>query len=99
MGITGIFDEYIDYWYNIKNNSKDGVRELAKLMLNNLYGKFGTNPRFIPYIPTFIDGEVKYLAGDEEERNSVYVPMASFITAYARNKTIRSAQKLYNHFV
>lgn len=99
MGITGIFDEYIDYWYNIKNNSKDGVRELAKLMLNNLYGKFGTNPRFIPYIPTFVDGEVKYLAGDEEIRNSVYVPMASFITAYARNKTIRSAQKLYDHFV
>lgn len=99
MGFTGVFDEYINYWYEIKNTTKDGIRELAKLMLNNLYGKFGTNPRVISYIPAFIDGEVKYLVGDEEVKNSVYVAMASYITAYARNKTIRSAQKLYKHFV
>lgn len=99
MGFTGVFDDYINYWYEIKNTSKDGIRELAKLMLNSLYGKFGTNPRVISYIPTYIDGEVKYLVGDEEVKNSVYVAMASFITAYARNKTIRSAQKLYKHFV
>lgn len=36
---------------------------------------------------------------DEEQRTPVYIPVASFITAYARNKTIRSAQKVYDRFI
>lgn len=39
----GWFDEYIDYWYVLKQNSPKGSWEylFAKLMLNALYGKFG----------------------------------------------------------
>ena len=41
---SGIFDEYIEKYKNIKLSSKDGVREIAKLYLNNLYGKLATSP-------------------------------------------------------
>jgi hypothetical protein len=41
---TGIFNPYIDHWMEIKANSEGGTRQLAKLMLNSLYGKFATNP-------------------------------------------------------
>ena len=37
-----LFKDYVDYWYNIKKNSKGSKRNLSKLMLNSLYGKFGT---------------------------------------------------------
>lgn len=40
----GGFDKYIDKYKAIKLTSKDGVREIAKLYLNNLYGKLATSP-------------------------------------------------------
>ena len=36
-----IFNDYINYWYNIKCNSKGAQRFIAKLHLNTLYGYFG----------------------------------------------------------
>lgn len=45
---TGMFDEYIDYWANVKIDAEkqgnSALREIAKLYLNNLYGKFSKNP-------------------------------------------------------
>jgi hypothetical protein len=102
-GITGLFKEYIDKWITIKIQSeKDGnmaMRTLAKLMLNALYGKFALNPNVQSKIPYFEDSQVKYSLGEKELRNPIYVPMASFITAYARKKTISSAQTVYFRFV
>ena len=39
----GIFDEYIEKYKRIKINSKGAQRELAKLFLNNLYGKMASS--------------------------------------------------------
>ncbi len=98
---TGLFDEYIDYWSSIKETSTGVLRELAKLMLNNLYGKFGTNPKRKNKIPYYdFDEEiVKYNDSEEFETKTSYVAMASYITAHARNKTIRTAQMFYDNFV
>ena len=100
-GGHGIFTEYIDYWYNIKNTSTGAMKTLAKLMLNSLYGKFAMNPLKIrkePYLDIEAD-IVRYKTIIDEKGEPIYTAMASFITAYARNKTIRSAQKLYKRFV
>lgn len=47
-GKTGIFDKYIDHWNAIKEQAtidkNNGLRTIAKLMNNSLYGKFATNP-------------------------------------------------------
>lgn len=99
-GVSGLFKEYIDYWMHIKETTTGAMRQLAKLMLNSLYGKFATNPKArkkIPYLDE--DGIVRYRLGEPEERESVYTAMGAFITAYAREKTIRSAQAVYDRFI
>ena len=41
----GLFDDYIEKYKKIKQNSTGAQRELAKLFLNNLYGKMASNKR------------------------------------------------------
>lgn len=103
-GASGMFDQYIDYWTEIKiQATKDknaGLRAIAKLYLNSLYGKFAMSPYVrsaIPYLGE--DGVVHYHKTEYEERDSIYVPIAAFITAIARNKTIRSAQSVYDRYL
>ena len=99
-GAVGMFTEYIDHWMHIKETTTGALRQLAKLMLNSLYGKFATNPRArkkIPYLDD--DGVVRYKLDDPEERDPVYTAMGCFITAYAREKTIRSGQAVYDRFI
>jgi hypothetical protein len=38
---TDVFKDFIEYWYNLKQNSKGSIRAFSKFMLNCLYGKFG----------------------------------------------------------
>ena len=88
----GIFNDYIDTWYKVKEKSTGAVRQLAKLMLNNLYGKFATSPEIIEKMPVLEDGVIKYKVERKYIKDAVYVPVGIFCTAYARNKTIRTAQ-------
>lgn len=99
-GTSGMFKDYIDHWMHIKETTEGALRQLAKLMLNSLYGKFATNPKArkkIPYLDE--DDVVRYKLDDPELREPVYTAMGAFITAYAREKTIRSAQAVYDRFI
>ena len=95
----GLFKTFIDKWSQIKANSTGGMRALAKLMLNSLYGKFATNPDVTGKIPVLINDTVKLVKGPDETRNPVYTPMGVFITAYARSTTLRAAQAHYDRFL
>jgi len=99
-GVTGLFTEYIDKWMEVKATNTGALRALAKLMLNSLYGKFATNPIITPKEPVFDDDNncVKLVLGDEDRRDPVYTAMGAFITAYAREVTIRAAQENYDVF-
>jgi hypothetical protein len=100
-GIEGVFCDYIDYWMKIKETSTGSVRQIAKLMLNSLYGKFASNPDVTGKYPK-LDIETNTVTYHEKEREittPVYTPLASFVTAYAREITIRSAQKNYDRFI
>lgn len=101
---TNLFKDYIDYWNEVKVKATiehDPVkRQIAKLMLNNLYGKFATNPtrqNKLPYLKE--DGSVGYELLPKETKDGVYIPVGSFVTAWARDKTIRSAQSVYDRFI
>lgn len=99
-GVTGLFKDYIDYWGHIKETNTGALRQLAKLMLNSLYGKFATNPRATQKKPQLDSDEyVHYTLEEPELREPVYTAMGAFITAYARDKTIRAAQKVYDRFI
>lgn len=100
---TGLFKEYIDKWSAVKIestlNGNKAMRTLAKLMLNALYGKFALNPNVQSKIPYYDNGIIKYTLGEKETRNPIYIPVGTFITAWARHKTITSAQKVYDRFL
>lgn len=99
---TGLFSDYIDKWTNVKiestRNGNKGMRTLAKLMLNALYGKFGLNPNVQSKIPYYDNGAIRYTLGVKETRQPIYIPVATFITAWARHKTITSAMKVIDKF-
>lgn len=99
MAHRGYFDCYIDHWMEQKiQASKDknpAQRQIAKLCLNSLYGRFALSidcRKKSPFMGS--DGEVHYISEEPEEREPVYIPVASFITAYGRCKTIRTSQKI-----
>ncbi len=83
-----VFTNYIDRWIKVKMNAKTPAeRQLAKLMLNSLYGKFGMNDNRVTKIPNGIssDGRITY---DYVDTISVYYDkkVASYITSCARVK-------------
>ena len=99
----GLFTEYIDKWSNNKIQAKKdgnhGLYLISKLFLNSLYGKFGTDTRVRSKIPYYgEDDEIHYKDGETEYKDGIYIAMASFITSYARKKTITSAQKVMDNY-
>ena len=95
----GVFTDYIDKWMKIKAQSKGGVREIAKLHLNSLYGKMATNTNVTGKYPTLEHDRVVLKLGPYEEREPVYTPAGVFITAWARDHTIRACQANYDRFL
>lgn len=97
------FRPYIDKFMKIKEEStikgNKGMRQIAKLFLNNLYGKFGESREAnikLPYIDE--NNVVKYELVHLEDKETKYVPVACFCTAYARAYTIRGANDNYDRF-
>ena len=99
----GFFDDYIEKWSKIKAEAKEaenwGLYLLAKLMLNALYGKFGTSVERRSKKPYMDDeGVVRYKDTKPEEKEGVYVPMASFITSYARSRMVKALQRAEDEY-
>ena len=88
----GLFDAYIDKWAKIKQTSKGAMRQIAKLMLNNLYGKFAANDDS-SYKMAWLneDGAMRFSDVHEWDKTVGYIPIGAAITAYARCFTIRAA--------
>ena len=92
----GIFDSYIEKYKRIKMTSTGAKRELAKLFLNNLYGKMATSTdSSFKYAYVKDDKSIGFLPVLEDEKEPVYIPIGSAITSYARHFTITHAQKNY----
>lgn len=93
----GLFDFYINKYRELKVNAKNkGQRTLAKLFLNNLYGKFATSTKSSfkrAYLKE--NGAVGFETIEKYEKEAGYIAIGSAITSYARNFTIRHAQKNY----
>lgn len=93
----GIFDDYIDKYKKIKQESTGAKRQSAKLFLNNLYGKMATNQDSsfkVAYLKD--DDSIGFYSVEEHDKKAGYIPIGSAITSYARNFTIRHAQKNYH---
>lgn len=93
----GLFDSYINKYKEMKINAPNkAVRTLAKLFLNNLYGKMATNENAdfkIPYLKD--DRTIGFKTVIGQKKKAGYIAIGSAITSYARNFTIRIAQANY----
>jgi hypothetical protein len=96
--VKGLFKTYIDKWAKRKAETTGGEREVCKLHLNSLYGKFASNPNVTGKVPVLRDGVVRYVRGPEERRAPVYTAVGVFVTSFARALTIRAAQANYKNF-
>ncbi len=98
---SGFFDKYIEQFIEIKNTSVGAKRQIAKLFLNNLYGKFATSIETECVVPIFDveSNKVKFITESSGEREPVYAPVGVFITAYSRRFTIVTAQLNYAYFI
>ena len=101
--MNGIFTEYIDKWIKVKNEAtisgNKGMRQIAKIALNSLYGKFATSLDVQSKHPYLEEGIVKYSLGEKETKKGLYLPIGIFITSYARDKTIRTSQAIKDYSI
>lgn len=99
-----LFRGYVSEWIRQKNEASvegnKGKRQIAKLMLNSLYGKFATRLEVRSRMP-YLDehGIVRYKDMEPEDKEGVYLPVGCFVTAWARYKTVRTAQSLGDRFL
>lgn len=92
----GLFDNYMEKYKRIKQTTKGAERELAKLFLNNLYGKMAASTDSSYKVPLVRPGNViGFRDVHESDKKPGYIPIGSAITSYARNFTIRAAQANY----
>lgn len=98
-----LFKSYVDKWVEVKNSAtitgNSGQRTIAKLMLNSLYGKFATQLTVKSRKPVLDNDVLRYVDIPEYERDGVYLPVGCFITAWARFKTISTAQRCGDRFI
>ena len=95
-GAYNLFKTYIEFWSEIKTTQKGAGRNLAKLRLNGLYGKFGMSGcNEITYIDVN-EGKFEVVhTHNEIVSETVYLPMASFITSYAKEKLVKAIKCNY----
>lgn len=100
-----LFTGYVDKWTDVKVQASlegnEGMRTIAKLQLNSLYGKLASNPVKQSRRPQLDPetGIVEYPLLPEEQAEPQYLPAAAFITAYARAFTIRASQANYHRWL
>lgn len=81
---THLFKKYIDKWYKIKNENTGAKKAIAKLMLNSLYGKFGSNCVGKSKIPSLDEnGVLTFTKTEEQNMRKYYLPIAIAITSWA----------------
>lgn len=93
---VGLFDDYIDKYRKIKMESKGAIREIAKLFMNNLYGKLSTNNNSsFKLIQQENEDYLSFFPVCRYDKALVYIPAGSAVTSYARYFTITAAQNNY----
>lgn len=97
---TTLFNDYIRFWFNVKDNADNPVDYMiAKLMLNNLYGKTAQAPERESGNPYLDDKGILRIDSVQDTAGGGYIPIGAYITAYAREVTVRAAQANYDNFL
>lgn len=99
-GAYDLFHNYIEYWGSVKQNETGAKRATAKLRQNGLYGKFGMCGD--NEVTNFVNKEGKFTIEHTHEEyisDTVYLPMATFITSYAKQYLVMAINNNYDRFM
>ena len=108
-----LFSKYVDLFTEMKiahakklcngelnPNYSEIKRTESKLMLNNLYGKFGTYVNKVNFINMYINGWTKEIKENTRKQEYIYPPVASAVTSYARIYMFSIIDKIpYDKFI
>lgn len=97
---VGFFTDFIEKFRKLKEESTGAVRQIAKLILNNLYGKFATNPMRetrTPYLTS--SGRLQWTTEGIEYSDPLYIPVGAFITSYGHQELCRVAAANWERFL
>ena len=73
---------------------------MQNLCLIHFIGKFATSLEVKSKLPFLGEDEiVHYRMGEAEQKEGLYLPVGAFITAYAREKTIRTSQAIKDYSI
>ena len=88
----GLYYTYVDKWFYVKQTATGERRQMAKLLLNSLVGKFGASlyrPMLHP--KPSVDGGVDFTVDKPESTNSLaWLPTAAYVNAYGRQVLSRA---------
>ena len=77
-----LFRKWVDKYYDLKSTAEGGLRLVYKLILNNLYGKFGSKCVGKTKIPHFDDNEgLSFTLSEEQDMSLYYLPVAIAIVS------------------
>ena len=77
-----LFRKWVDKYYKLKSTAEGGLRLVYKLILNNLYGKFGSKCKGKTKIPQLSDeGSLSFSLSEEQDMALYYLPVAIAITS------------------
>ena len=108
------FNDYINSLMKTKETSEGVKRLMAKLRMNALYGKFGTNPEVKEKEPYLLNDVLKFRTPTHPEFNEdgeivevedvtikdpIYLPLAIFITAWSRYDIISTIDKVNESYI
>ena len=93
------FKLYIQKWYDGKTKAKlehnSSLKIICKLFLNSCYGKFGAAQTTTKKQFYLNEGILRGVDAYTDEDCMLYLPVAMFITSYARVKLVKTAQKIH----
>ena len=88
----GLYYSYVDKWFHVKQTATGERKQMAKLLLNSLVGKFGASlyrPMLHP--KPSVDGGVDFTVEQPESSNSLaWLPTAAYVNAYGRRVLSRA---------
>lgn len=99
--VKDLFKDYIDFWRNVKESSTGALRQIAKLMLNSLYGKFGMNVERVSKAPIGVDENGKIVWDTFDSPSNTYYAkvIASRICSMARCELVRAIEECGDDFI
>lgn len=100
----GVYRDFVKKLYSEKEEANENgnilQRTISKKKINASFGKLGQKPeRKSKGIHFKENGDIYYDWNDVDIVESNYMPAAVFISAYARARVIRTAQKNYTNFI